>query len=102
MSQNPRGLKLVALDRFLCGTGVGEYHAGAIITDEDTWPDGMLVTRLERGTVAYMPADAAPMTEEELAAHADAEMLAALEADEAEAAETADTEKAAAKTASRK
>ena len=53
-----RGTKLVAVDRFACGTGVGMYYPGDVITDTETWPKGVLATRLERGSVAYEPDDA--------------------------------------------
>jgi hypothetical protein len=54
-------VKLVALDRFSCGTGVGHYSPGAVITDTETWPDGMLQERLARGSVAYVPVNDAPV-----------------------------------------
>jgi hypothetical protein len=53
--------KLVAMDRFATGSGVGAYHPGDVITDADTWPEGSLQTRLERGSVAYVPAHEAPV-----------------------------------------
>jgi hypothetical protein len=53
--------KLVAMDRFATGSGVGSYHPGDVITDADTWPEGSLQTRLERGSVAYVPAHEAPV-----------------------------------------
>lgn len=52
--------RYIAAERFACGTGVGEYHAGTEIVDYDTWPAGMLQTRVERGSVLVDIVDDTP------------------------------------------